>query len=151
MPDPLSPKAAPAAGFTSYVEQYSGTVYALSSLLLGKGAGADYAATATFAALYEPCLKGRILAKDFFTTACMECIRQCSLLAPDQREYASVQLSWEDRIVAALRYGLKLPLPEISLILQTNVPVLKAQLRGIREQMTAVQAALPAVPHPSAG
>ncbi|MFD2874821.1 hypothetical protein ACFTAO_00730 [Paenibacillus rhizoplanae] len=37
MPDPLSPKAASAAGFNHFIQQSSGPVYALSCLLLEKG------------------------------------------------------------------------------------------------------------------
>ncbi|WP_238650856.1 hypothetical protein [Paenibacillus piscarius] len=46
MPEPL-PQAAAAAGFTDYVQQYSGPVDALSCLLLEKGARAEQAAAAT--------------------------------------------------------------------------------------------------------
>ncbi|AIQ27310.1 hypothetical protein P40081_03180 [Paenibacillus sp. FSL P4-0081] len=148
MPDPLSSNAVPAAGFTSYIEQYSGTIYALSCLLLEKGARADQAAIATFAALYEPWLKGSIQADAYSLAAYRECIRQCSLVAQDRGRCSSALLTWEDQIASALWYGIQLPLPEISLILQRSVPELKAQLRGIREQMAAAR---PAVPRPSAG
>lgn len=147
MPDPLSTKAAAAAGFTGYIEQYSGTVYALSCLLLEKGTRADQATTATFAALFEPWLKGSIQS-DFSLAAYRECIRQCSLVAQDRGRCSSALLTWEDQIASALWYGIQLPLPEISLILQRNVPELKAQLREIREHMAAAR---PAVPRPSAG
>lgn len=151
MPDPLPPKAAAAADFTCYVQLYSGPLYALSCLLLGKGVRADRAVTATFAALYEPWLKESGRTEDFSTTAYIECIRQCSLFAQDHSRSVSARLSWEDQITSVLWYGIQLPLPEISRILQRSVPELKAQLRGIREQMAAEQAALPAVPRPSAG
>jgi hypothetical protein len=147
MPDPLSSEAAAAAGFAGYIEQYSGTVYALSCLLLEKGARANQAAIATFAALYEPWVKGNIQS-DFSLAAYRECIRQCSLVAQDRGRCSSTLLTWEDQIASALWYGIQLPLPEISLILQRGVPELKAQLRGIREQMAAAR---PAVPRPSAG
>lgn len=148
MPDPLSSKAAAAAGFTSFIEQYSGTIYTLTCLLLEKGTRADQAATATFAALYEPWLKGGIQSDAFSLAAYRECIRQCSLVAQDCGRCSSALLTWEDQIASALWYGIQLPLPEISLILQRSVPELKAQLRVIREQMAAVRSA---VPRPSAG
>ena len=148
MPDPLSSKAAAAAGFTGYIEQYSGTVYALSCLLLEKGTRADQAAIATFAALYEPWLKGSIPTDTFYLAAYRECIRQCSLFAQDRGRCSSALLTWEDQIASALWYGIQLPLPEISLILQRSVPELKAQLREIREHMAAAR---PAVPRPTAG
>ncbi|QUL55515.1 hypothetical protein KDC22_02750 [Paenibacillus tritici] len=152
MPDLLSPKAANTAGFKHYVEQYSGPVYALSCLLLEKGARADQAAAATFASLYELWLKGSLpQGKAGSPAAYKECIRQCSTLAQERSHCTSALLSWEDQIASALWYGLQLPLSDISQILQHNVPELKAQLRGIRKQMAAAHSTMPAVHRPSAG
>lgn len=150
MPAPF-PQAAAAAGFTDYIKQYSGPVYALSCLLLEKGARAEQAAAATFAALYEPWAKGRIPADTGAADAYRECIRQCALLAPDRTRCTCALLSWEDITVSALWYGLQLPLPDICGILQCSLSELKIRLREIREQMAAAHAALPAVHRPSAG
>ncbi|WP_405106662.1 hypothetical protein MHH28_25375 [Paenibacillus sp. FSL K6-1217] len=151
MPDPLSPKAATAAGFTHYIEQYSGSVYALSCLLLEKGARAEQAATATFVALHPLWLKGALSGDAAAPAAYRECIRQCAVLARDRSRCSAALLSWEDQLASALWYGIQLPLTEISQILECSVPELKARLRGIREQMAAAHSALPAVHRPSAG
>lgn len=150
MPDPV-PQAAAAAGFTDYIKQYSGPVYALSCLLLEKGARAEQAAAATFAALYEPWSKDRIPAGAGAADAYRECIRQCSLLAPDRTRCTCALLSWEDITVSALWYGLQLPLPDICGILHCSLSELKVRLRGIREQMAASGSLIPAVHHPTAG
>lgn len=149
MSDPL-PREAAAAGFTSYIEQYSGPVYALSSLLLEKGARAEQAAVATFTAIYAEWMQGRLPAEAGAADAYRECIRQCGLLAMD-RSRCTCALSWEDMTVSALWYGLHLPMPDICGILRLSIPELKVRLRGIREQMASVHAALPAVQRPSAG
>ncbi|WP_340021092.1 hypothetical protein MHI24_19010 [Paenibacillus sp. FSL K6-1096] len=150
MPDPL-PQAAAAAGFTDYVQDYSGPVYALSCLLLEKGARAEQAAAATFAALYTEWAKGRLPDNAGAADAYRECIRQCALLAPDRSRCTCALLSWEDMTVSALWYGLQLPLSDISGILQRSIPELKVQLRSIREQMAAASSQIPAVHQPTAG
>lgn len=151
MPDPLSPKAASAAGFNHFIQQSSGPVYALSCLLLEKGARADQAATATFVALHPLWLKGSLLGDGAAAAAYRECIRQCAVLARDRSRCASALLNWDDHVASALWYGIQLPLPDISQILECSIPELKARLRGIREQMAAAHSALPAVHRPSAG
>ena len=140
-----------AAGFTDYVQQHSGPVYALSCLLLEKGARAEQSAAATFAALYAEWAKGRLPAGAGAADAYRECIRQCALLAPDRSRCTCALLSWEDVTVSALWYGLQLSLSDISEILQRSIPELKVRLRGIREQMASTHSALPAVRRPSAG
>lgn len=151
MPDPLSPKAAAAAGFNHYTRQYSGPVYALSCLLLDKGVRAEQATTATFAALHPLWLKGSLTGDSAAASAYRECIRQCAPLATDHSRCTSALLSWDDYVASALWYGMQLPLPDISQILECSVPELKARLRGIREQMAAAHSALPTVHRPSAG
>ncbi|MHA6534465.1 hypothetical protein [Paenibacillus sp. BAC0078] len=143
MPDPLSHQPAVAAGYTKYVQKYSRSVYALSSLLLGQGTEAEEAVVKTFAALYESYLQKRLDPLAFSHDAYRECIQQCSRLAQTHKPCYANMLSWENRLVQALRYGLKLPLPEISAILQRSVPALKVQLRQVREQMAAQENLLP--------
>ncbi|MEK3899463.1 MULTISPECIES: hypothetical protein [unclassified Paenibacillus] len=150
MPDPLPPKLTAAAGFNHYTQQYSGPVYALSCLLLDKGARAEQATTATFAALHPLWLKGSLTGDSAAASAYRECIRQCAALARNHSRSASV-LNWDDHVASALWYGIQLPLPDISQILECSIPELKARLRGIREQMAAAHSALPAVHRPSAG
>ncbi|MEK3875012.1 hypothetical protein [Paenibacillus sp. FSL M7-0420] len=151
MPDPLSPKLTAAAGFNPYTQQYSGPVYALSCLLLEQGARAEQAAIATFVALHPLWLKGSLSGDGAAAAAYRECIRQCAMLTHDRSRYASALLNWDDHVASALWYGIQLPLPDISQILECSIPELKAQLRGIREQMAAAHSALPAVHRPSAG
>lgn len=143
MPDPLSHQPASAAGFAKYVQKHSGSVYALSRLLLGQGAAAEEAVVKTFAALYEPYLQKRLDPLAFSLAAYRECIRHCSGMTQANPSCPTNALSWDNRLVQALRYGLKLPLPEISSILQRNIPALKAQLRQVREQMAAQESLLP--------
>lgn len=150
MPDPLSPKAAAAAGFNHYTRQYSSPVYALSCLLLEKGARAEQATTATFVALHPLWLKSSLSGDGAAAAAYKECIRQCAVLARNRSRSASA-LNWDDHVASALWYGIQLPLPDISRILECSIPELKARLRGIREQMAAARSALPAVHRPSAG
>ncbi|MEK4518731.1 hypothetical protein NSS64_25940 [Paenibacillus sp. FSL H8-0122] len=151
MPDPLSPKLTAAAGYNPYTQQYSGPVYALSCLLLEQGARAEQAAIATFVALHPLWLKGSLSGDGAAAAAYRECIRQCAVLARDRSRCASPLLNWDDHVASALWYGIQLPLPDISQILERSIPELKAQLRGIREQMAAAHSALPAVHRPSAG
>lgn len=150
MPDPLPPKLTAAAGFNHYTQQYSGPVYALSCLLLDKGARAEQATTATFAALHPLWLKGSLTGDSAAASAYRECIRQCAALARNHSRSASV-LNWDDHVASALWYGIQLPLPDISQILECSIPELKARLRGIREQMAAAHSALPVIHRPSAG
>ncbi|OKP99954.1 hypothetical protein [Paenibacillus sp. P46E] len=143
MPDPVSLQPASEARFAEYVQKYSRNVCALSSLLLGQGTGAEEATIKTFAVLYEPFLKKSFDPQAFSLEAYRACIQQCSRLAQAQNPgYANV-LSWEHQLVQALRYGMVLPLPEISAILQRSVPDLKAQLRQVREQMATQAVLLP--------
>ncbi|WP_019913806.1 hypothetical protein [Paenibacillus sp. HW567] len=143
MPDPLSHQPASAAGYVKYVQKYSGSVHTLSSLLLGQGTEAEEATARTFAVLYEPYLQKRLDPLALSRNAYRECIQQCSRLTQTYKPIYANMLSWENRIVQALRYGLQLPLPEISAILQRSVPDLKAQLRQVREQMAAQKNLLP--------
>ncbi|ETT39044.1 hypothetical protein C162_28434 [Paenibacillus sp. FSL R7-269] len=151
MPDPLSPTAAAAAGFNHYTRQYSSPVYALSCLLLEKGARAEQATTATFVALHPLWLKSSLSGDSAAAAAYRECIRQCAVLARDHSRCAATLLNWDDHVASALWYGIQLPLPDISQILDCSILELKARLRGIREQMAAAHSALPAVHRPSAG
>lgn len=143
MPDPLSHQSPSSAGYAQYVQKYSGSVCALSRLLLGQETGAEEAAVKTFAALYEPYLQKRLDPLAFSLDAYRECIQQCSRLTQARKPCSANMLTWESRLVLALRYGLQLPLSEISAILQRSVPDLKAQLRQVREQMAGQESLLP--------
>ncbi|AIQ66745.1 hypothetical protein [Paenibacillus graminis] len=143
MPDPLSRTSASTAGFAEYIEKYSGNIYMLSRLLLGQGAEAEEAAVKSFTELYEPYLRTGCDAQSFSLQAYRECIRCCSRIAQGRKSRISACLSWEDQLVHALRYGLRLSLTDISLILRMNLPELKAQIRQMREQLAAHEAETP--------
>ncbi|QQZ63096.1 hypothetical protein JI735_11735 [Paenibacillus sonchi] len=143
MPDPLSRTSASTAGFAEYIEKYSGNIYTLSRLLLGQGAEAEEAAVKSFTELYEPYLRTGCDAQSFSLQCYRECIRHCSLIAQGCKPRISACLSWEDQLVHALRYGLRLSLADIGLILEKNLPELKAQIRQMREQLAAHEAAMP--------
>ncbi|MBY9078635.1 sigma-70 family RNA polymerase sigma factor [Paenibacillus sp. HN-1] len=142
MPDPLPHRPPSSAGYAKYVQKYSGSVYALSKLLLGQGTEAEEATVKTFAALHESYLQHRLDPLAFPLDAYRECIQQCVRLIQAHKPGCANMPTWENRLVLALRYGLQLPLPEISAILQQSVPTLKAQLRQIREQMAAQESFL---------
>lgn len=137
MPDPLSLQTAAAAGFEEYVREYSGGIYALSTILLGKGSEAENLTAVTFKKLYEPYRKGKLSSADLSVEAYRVCIQLCAKSAKSRNLRTSKELSWDDQLVKALWYGMQLPLPEIGKILGKSTPVLKAQLRHVREHTAA--------------
>lgn len=137
MPDPLSLQPDPGAGFEQCVREYSGGIYALSSILLGKGNEAGKVTAVTFKKLYEPYRKGKLKSADFAVEAYRECILQCAKSAKTRNLRSPKELSWDDQLVKALWYGLLLPLPDIGRILGKSIPVLKAQLQHVREHTAA--------------
>ncbi|MNC50725.1 hypothetical protein D3C76_367070 [compost metagenome] len=142
MPAPKSRTAASLAGFAEYVQKYSRNIYTLCRLLLGQGSEAEEAAVKSFTALYEPYLRTGSDSQSFPLQAYRECIRHCTLIAQSRNVRSAACLSWDDQLVHALRYGLRLPLAEICPILQKGMPELKAQLRRMREQLATHAAAL---------
>ncbi len=141
MQDPLPAICPVSSKFQDYVSQLSSRIYSLSTLLLEHTAQAEHITIATFKELYE--LNSRKPITDqtvFFTAAFQSCIRLCAeqkshLISGSSRE-GKLQ---EDQAIKALWYGLRLPMPEISLILEISVPELKSRLRGLREQMAGLK------------
>lgn len=148
MPVPLSTRPVLAAEFEACVQKHSGDILAFSSLLLGPGATAEDVAVQSFTALHNSLMQGKLKlhSQALLLESYQECIKQCSRAIKDRKFCSSRTLSWEDRIVQALRYGLLLPLADISTILGKSVPAVKAQLRQMRER----QSATPEVRVPSA-
>ncbi|OKP88006.1 hypothetical protein A3844_09360 [Paenibacillus helianthi] len=132
-----------ASEFAEYVEKYSGNIFTLCRLLLGQGSEAEEAAVKSFTELYIPYLRKGCDPQSFSLLAYRECIRHCFRIAQGRKASSTACLSWEDQLVHALRYGLRLPLAEISPILMKSMPELKAQLRQMRELLAGHEAALP--------
>ncbi|MEK5234593.1 hypothetical protein NST99_02600 [Paenibacillus sp. FSL L8-0470] len=143
MPDPLSPEWTAASEFAEYVQKNTGNIYALTSLLLGEGAVAEKTAMKTFTELYTRYLHDDFIPQPFSLVAYRECIQQCSRAAEECSLFVSNGLAWEDQIVQVLWYGMLLPLPAISTILEQSVPVLKTRLRHVREQMCRLETLRP--------
>ncbi|WP_379158453.1 hypothetical protein [Paenibacillus sp. sgz5001063] len=135
--------AASASEFAEYVEKYSENILTLCSLLLGQGSEAETAAVKSFTELYVPYLRKGCCPQSFSILAYRACIRHCSRIAQDRKACLAACLPWEDQVVHALRYGMRLPLTEISEILMKSLPELKAQLRQMRELLAAHEATLP--------
>lgn len=143
MPDPLPKEVTYSANFTEYVQKYSGTVLTLSSLLLEASTDAEQITISTFAELYKPYRRAELNPQLFPILAYRSCIRQCAELTAVRVSRSTKDLTWDEQIVKSLWYGMKLTLPEISTILQKSVPVVKAQLRHVREEMAAQGNTLP--------
>lgn len=144
MPDPLSPKPASAAEFEACVKKYSGEILKLSILLLGPESKAEEIAVQSFIELHDFFLQDNLQAQALFLQAYRECIKQCARTAKERKFYSSRPLPWEERILQALRYGMRLGVPEISSILGKSIPAVKTQLRELREQhMASPEAKIP--------
>jgi hypothetical protein len=137
MHTPLSTISADPArpDFRGLVEQYAGSVYTLCILLLKDPQLAEQAAVHTFTALGrsfrltpDPSLPGSI---QVYRT----CLSQCSCTPAARLAGESGQPACDRLVLSALRYGLGLPLADISAILQLAVPELKIQLRSLREDV----------------
>lgn len=147
MPDPLptplpdglsySPK------FADCVRKYTNDIYALSFLLLEHSAEAEKVTFRTFVDLHKIYKQDNFNAEFFSLDAYRSCIQQCSDRILRRNLLSAKSLPWEEQLVKVMWYGMKLPLPTISIILQRSVPVLKMQLRHVREQMTATVDILP--------
>lgn len=145
MPDPLPSTAGLSynSKFADCVQKYTNNIYALSSLLLEQSAEAEKITFRTFAELHKIYLQDDFNAEAFSIDAYRFCIRQCSYRIAHRNLLSAKALPWEEQLVKVMWYGLKLPLPTISIILQRSIPVLKTQLRHVREQMTAEVEILP--------
>ncbi|MRN55488.1 hypothetical protein [Paenibacillus monticola] len=143
MPDPLPTEAAYSATFTEYVQKYSGAILTLSSLLLEESTEAEQITVSTFTELYKPNRRAELNPQLFPILAYRSCIHHCAGLTAGRVSRSAKDFTWDEQIVKSLWYGMKLSLPEISTILQKSVPVLKAQLRHVREEMAAQGNTLP--------
>ena len=138
MPDPLPVERTYSTQFAECVQKYTNDIYALSSLLLEQSSEAEKATLRTFAELYKIYRRQDDFDLQLFSVqAYRSCIRQCADSFARHSLLSAKTLPWEELLVKAMWYGLRLSLPQISMILQKNVPILKAQLRHVREQMTA--------------
>ena len=132
MSAPSSRKDQPyALMFAEWVKEHCSSIHSLSTLLMESSEEAENLTIQTFTELYTYGQQNEW--QPILAYQC--CIRRwLASLHPSQQ--FKKKLSPEDTLLCALWYGLKLPLPEISTILEKDVPVLKAQLRAIREQMS---------------
>lgn len=143
MPDPLPAKSIYSTKFVECIQKYTNEVFILSSMLLQQSSEAEKVTIRTFTELHKIYHQDDFDPRLFSIDAYRSCIRQCYASFARRSLLSSKALPWEEELIKAMWYGLKLSLPQISIILQTNVPVLKAQLRHVREQMTAEVDILP--------
>lgn len=137
MPDPLPAELPRRTIFAECVQKYTNDIYTLSSLLLQQSAEAEKITIRTFKELHKIFRQKSFDSELFSIEAYRLCIRQCADCYARWSLLSGQALPWEEQLIKAMWYGLKLSLPQISIILQKNVPTLKAQLRHVREQMTA--------------
>jgi hypothetical protein len=135
MPDPL-PAESRRTIFAEYVQKYTNEIYKLSSLLLQQSAEAEKITIRTFKELHKTFRQKSFDRQLFSIEAYRSCIRHCADHYAHRSLLSPKALPWEEQLVKVMWYGLKLSLHEISNILQKSVPVLKDQLRRVREQMT---------------
>ncbi|OBZ10481.1 hypothetical protein A8L34_17940 [Bacillus sp. FJAT-27264] len=121
--------------FRGLVEQYADSVYTLCILLLKDPQLAEQAAVHTFTALGRSSrltpgssLPGSI---QVYRT----CLSQCACTPAARLAGEPGQPACDRLVLSALRYGLGLPLADISTILHLPVPELKTRLRTLREDM----------------
>ncbi|MNO64055.1 RNA polymerase sigma factor SigW [compost metagenome] len=143
MPDPLPAESSRRVIFAEYVQKYTHDIYTLSSMLLQQSAEAEKVTIRTFKELHKIYRQKSFDRQLFSTEAYRLCIRQCADYYTRRSLLSPKALPWEEQLVKVMWYGLKLSLHEISNILQKSVPVLKDQLRRVREQMTAPLDLLP--------
>lgn len=143
MPDPLPAESTRRTIFTECVQKNTNDIYALSSMLLQQSAEAEKVTIRTFKELHKIFRQKSFDSQLFSIEAYRSCIRQCADYYARRSLLSAKALPWEEQLVKVMWYGLKLSLPQISMILQKSVPVLKDQLRHAREEMTAQEALLP--------
>lgn len=143
MPDPLPAGSPRRTIFAECVQKNTNDIYALSSMLLQQSAEAEKVTIRTFKELHKIFLQKSFDSQLFSIEAYRSCIRQCADYYARRSLLSAKALPWEEQLVKVMWYGLKLSLPQISIILQKSVPVLKDQLRHVREQMTAQEDLLP--------
>ncbi|WP_340006483.1 hypothetical protein MHH52_02670 [Paenibacillus sp. FSL K6-0276] len=143
MPDPLPTESTYRIIFAECVQKYTNEIYTLSSLLLQQTAEAEKITIRTFKELHKIYRQKNFDRQLFPIEAYRSCIRQCADYYSRRSLLSAKALPWEEQLVKVMWYGLKLSLPQISIILQKNVPTLKAQLRHVREQMTAQEDLMP--------
>lgn len=136
MPDPLPPESTYSTKFAECVQKYTNEVYVLSSMLLEQSNEADKITIRTFTELHKIYRQDDFDPQLFSIHAYRTCIHQCADSFARRSLLSAKALPWEEQLVKVMWYGLKLPLSQISIILQKSVPALKAQLRAVREQMT---------------
>lgn len=143
MPDPLPAESTRSIIFAECVQKYTNDIYTLSSMLLQQSAEAEKVTIRTFKELHKIFRQKSFDRQLFSIEAYRSCIRQCADYYARRSLLSAKALPWEEQLVKVMWYGLKLSLPQISIILQKSVPVLKGQLRHVREQMTAQEELLP--------
>lgn len=143
MPDPLPAESRRSTIFAECVQKCTNEIYTLSSMLLQQSAEAEKVTIRTFKELHKIFRQKSFESQLFSIEAYRSCIRQCADYYARRSLLSAKALPWEEQLVKVMWYGLKLSLPQISIILQKSVPVLKAQLRHVREQMTAQEDLLP--------
>ncbi|MFD5022208.1 hypothetical protein ACFWMP_25235 [Paenibacillus sp. NPDC058367] len=112
-------------------------------MLLQQSVEAEKVTIRTFKELHKIFRQKSFDSQLFSIEAYRSCIRQCADYYARRSLLSAKTLPWEEQLIKTMWYGLKLSLPQISIILQKSVPVLKAQLRRVREQLTAQEDLLP--------
>lgn len=143
MPDPLPAESTYSPIFAEHVKKYANEIYALSSMLVEPSTEAEMITINTFTELHKIYRNNDFDPQLFSIEAYRSCIRQCADYYARRSFLSAKALPWEEQLVKAMWYGLKLSLPQISMILQKSVPTLKMQLRHMREQMTTQVDLLP--------
>ena len=143
MPDPLPAGSPRRTLFAECVQKYTNDIYTLSSMLLQQSTEAEKVTIRTFKELHKIFRQKSFDSQLFSIEAYRSCIRQCADYYARRSLLSAKPLPWEEQLIKTMWYGLKLSLPQISIILQKSVPVLKAQLRHVREQLTAQEDLLP--------
>lgn len=143
MPDPLPAQSPRRTIFAECVQKCTNDIYTLSSMLLQQSAEAEKVTIRTFKELHKIFRQKSFDSQLFTIEAYRSCIRQCADYYACRSLLSAKALPWEEQLIKTMWYGLKLSLPQISIILQKSVPVLKAQLRRLREQLTAQEDLLP--------
>ncbi|MFE4713764.1 hypothetical protein ACFRAM_23185 [Paenibacillus sp. NPDC056722] len=137
MSAPLPAKSARRSlpAFRGLVEQYADSVYTLCILLLKDPQLAEQAAVHTFTALGRSSRLTPGSSLPGSIQVYQTCLSQCSLTPAARLAGEPGQPAGNRLVLSALRYGLGLPLADISTILHLPVPELKIQLRALREDM----------------
>ncbi|KGE19533.1 sigma-70 family RNA polymerase sigma factor [Paenibacillus wynnii] len=121
--------------FAEFVQKYTGSVYSLSSILTESSVKAEEVSIHTFAELHKSFRQDRFNPQLGPIQAYQICIRECYAFLESCTSSSEIMLCPADKVLCALRFGLKLPLSEISAVLEETPPALKAKLRRVREKM----------------